>query len=338
MADIVELNEDEQRLAELGYKQELNRSWSGFSNFAISFSIISILAGCFTSFGLGWNNGGPAAISWGWPIISAVHPGHRAVHVRAGVGFPDVGRHLLVGQQARRPEGGLLHRLAEPDRPARHRRLGRLRLRDVLRRARSSTYSTSWATGYSFNRVFLYFIVVLALAALVNIFSSHLLAVLNNISVWWHVFGAAVVVLILVFVPKPRHADASAEVFTGTVNNTGFFGGQTSGAGFILHVLPLAVDPDPVHDHRLRRVGPPVRGDEERRQLGGQGHLAVDLLLGDRWLDPAARVPVRRSGRGEVTAGGGGVAVIFRQALTANWADLVMVISTTGSSSARSPA
>ena len=66
----VELNDDEKRLAELGYKQELNRSWSGFSNFAISFSIISILAGCFTTFFAGWNNGGPAAIAWGWPIVS----------------------------------------------------------------------------------------------------------------------------------------------------------------------------------------------------------------------------------------------------------------------------
>ena len=65
------LNEDERHLARLGYVQELNRSWSGFSNFAISFSIISILAGCFTSFGLGWNNGGPAAIAWGWPLVSA---------------------------------------------------------------------------------------------------------------------------------------------------------------------------------------------------------------------------------------------------------------------------
>src|SRR5579875_199634 len=70
VAEIIELDEDERRLAELGYKQELNRSWSGFSNFAISFSIISILAGCFTSFGLGWNNGGPAAIAWGWPVVS----------------------------------------------------------------------------------------------------------------------------------------------------------------------------------------------------------------------------------------------------------------------------
>ena len=64
------LTEDEKLLAKLGYKQDLNRSWSGFSNFAISFSIISILAGCFTNFGAGWNNGGPISISWSWPILS----------------------------------------------------------------------------------------------------------------------------------------------------------------------------------------------------------------------------------------------------------------------------
>src|SRR5881392_4226706 len=65
------LSDDDALLAKLGYKQELSRSWSSFSNFAISFSIISILAGCFTTFYQGWNNGGPVAISWGWPIISA---------------------------------------------------------------------------------------------------------------------------------------------------------------------------------------------------------------------------------------------------------------------------
>jgi hypothetical protein len=52
--DLSALTLDEQELARMGYKQELNRSWSGFSNFAISFSIISILAGCFTTFYAGW--------------------------------------------------------------------------------------------------------------------------------------------------------------------------------------------------------------------------------------------------------------------------------------------
>jgi amino acid transporter len=70
--DISTLSLDEQELARMGYKQELNRSWSGFSNFAISFSIISILAGCFTTFYAGWNGGGPAAIAWGWPILAAL--------------------------------------------------------------------------------------------------------------------------------------------------------------------------------------------------------------------------------------------------------------------------
>src|SRR5579875_3203329 len=64
------LSADEKRLAELGYKQELNRGWSRFSNFAISFSIISVLAGCFTTYGQALNNGGPVAISIAWPLIS----------------------------------------------------------------------------------------------------------------------------------------------------------------------------------------------------------------------------------------------------------------------------
>src|SRR3954454_15826843 len=60
---------DENRLAELGYRQDLQRAWSSFSNFAISFTIISVLAGCFTAYSFAWNNGGAIASSWGCPII-----------------------------------------------------------------------------------------------------------------------------------------------------------------------------------------------------------------------------------------------------------------------------
>ena len=61
--------EDERRLHELGYAQELRRRMSGFSNFAVSFTIISILSGCLTLYGFGMNTGGPAIIVWGWPIV-----------------------------------------------------------------------------------------------------------------------------------------------------------------------------------------------------------------------------------------------------------------------------
>src|ERR1039457_4798877 len=40
------LSEDEQKLHQMGYAQELRRRMSGFSNFAVSFTIISILSGC----------------------------------------------------------------------------------------------------------------------------------------------------------------------------------------------------------------------------------------------------------------------------------------------------
>src|SRR5207248_6485296 len=69
MQDPGHRDHDEQRLAELGYKQELTRAWSSFTNFAISFTIISVLAGCFTNFSFAWNAGGPAAIAFGWPIL-----------------------------------------------------------------------------------------------------------------------------------------------------------------------------------------------------------------------------------------------------------------------------
>src|SRR5918999_1647909 len=53
-------------------KQELARAWSGFTNFAISFTIISVLAGAFTTFAFGWQNGGPIAASIGWPVLCAL--------------------------------------------------------------------------------------------------------------------------------------------------------------------------------------------------------------------------------------------------------------------------
>src|SRR6201997_4162406 len=69
VAQELQLSEDEKRLHELGYAQELRRSMSGFSNFAVSFTIISILSGCLTLYGYGMNTGGPVLITWGWPVV-----------------------------------------------------------------------------------------------------------------------------------------------------------------------------------------------------------------------------------------------------------------------------
>src|ERR1041385_7513946 len=61
---------DSQTLHQFGYAQELLRDMGGFSNFAISFSIISILTGAVTLYGTGLNAGGPVVMSLGWPLVT----------------------------------------------------------------------------------------------------------------------------------------------------------------------------------------------------------------------------------------------------------------------------
>src|SRR5438270_13120056 len=61
---------DEQDLGHFGYAQELFRSMGGFSNFAISLSIISILTGAVTLYGYGLQMGGPRDMTLGWPVAT----------------------------------------------------------------------------------------------------------------------------------------------------------------------------------------------------------------------------------------------------------------------------
>ncbi|MEW5975310.1 MAG: amino acid permease [Acidobacteriota bacterium] len=61
---------DAQELSRLGYAQELFRTMGGFSNFAVSFSIISILTGAVTLFGYGFEMGGPLQMTLGWPLVA----------------------------------------------------------------------------------------------------------------------------------------------------------------------------------------------------------------------------------------------------------------------------
>ncbi|KAM0801916.1 amino acid/polyamine transporter I [Usnea florida] len=61
--------QDEDRLAELGYKQELKRNWSLLHNFGVSFSIISIITGITTLFEYGLSTGGPGVMSVGWIVV-----------------------------------------------------------------------------------------------------------------------------------------------------------------------------------------------------------------------------------------------------------------------------
>ena len=66
------LDEDARDLQRLGYAQQLFREMGGFSNFAISFSIISILTGAVLLYGYGLKFAGPVVNSIGWPLVSVL--------------------------------------------------------------------------------------------------------------------------------------------------------------------------------------------------------------------------------------------------------------------------
>ncbi|HEU5036321.1 MAG TPA: amino acid permease [Nocardioides sp.] len=316
------LSEDEAHLARLGYKQELSRSWSSFSNFAISFSIISILAGCFTTFGQAWNNGGPIAISWGWPIISAF--------------ILIIGFTLSELVSAYPTSGGIYWWAAKMGGPAAGFFTGWLNLIGLLAVTASvaygaatfldltlSTISDSWADGYSLNRVFLLFIAIVVLAALANIFSGHLLAIVNNISVWWHVAGAAIVILVLVIVPD--HHQSADFVFTERINNSGF----SSGMYWFL-VLPLG----------FLLTQYTITGFDASAHLSEETHGAAMGAAKGIWrsifysavggyLLLLAFLFAVQDEQG-VSDGFGAVDVIFGQALPEGWHFLVLLISTAG--------
>ncbi|CAO1947220.1 unnamed protein product [Urochloa humidicola] len=72
-ADTAAADPDRARLHQLGYKQELKRGLSVLSNFALSFSIISVMMGVTTTYNTGLRYGGPASMTLGWLVVSALN-------------------------------------------------------------------------------------------------------------------------------------------------------------------------------------------------------------------------------------------------------------------------
>jgi amino acid transporter len=326
--ELPDLNADETHLAKLGYKQELSRTWSGFSNFAISFSIISILAGCLTNYTFAINNGGPSAVSWTWPILSVFILIVGFTMSELVSSYPTSGGIYWWASKLGGPQAGFfagwlnwIGLIAVTSGVA----YGCATFIDYT----ISAFSTSYANDYSLTRVFIIFVIVLALAAVLNIFSSHLMAVMNNISVWWHVVGAAVFVLILVIVPK--HHLSAAQVFGDRFNASGFNNGHTGGLQFWFLILPFA----------FLLTQYTITGFDASAHLSEETDAASKAAAKGIWrsifysvlggyillLCVVFAIPDNAQGEPDNALAGAGVAGIFVEALGTNWATVVLFIS-----------
>jgi amino acid transporter len=247
MADVTrgpDVHEDVRKLAELGYRQELTRAWSGFTNFAISFTIISVLAGVFTNFSFAWTAGGPAGIAFGWPILCAfvLLVGFSMAELTSA--FPTAGGpywwSAKLGGAGWSWFTGWFNMIGLVGIVAGVGYGAAIFLNAVLSIYDVSIGSIDFATSNTsaiLHHQFVLFLIILFLYTVVNIFADPLLAVFNNISVGWHVLGVLLILGVLIFVPDDHQS--AGFVFGHLTNNTGFHGGATHGLFFWLYVLPI---------------------------------------------------------------------------------------------------
>jgi amino acid transporter len=220
------LTGDDQLLEKMGYKPELKRGWSAFSNFAISMTIICILSGCLTTYGQAWNYGGPIGISIGWPVISLLVLTVGLSMAELASKFPTAGGIYYWAHQLGGPVWawftgwfnllGLVAIIAAVDYGAASFLNSLLALYNLHFIVNFGTSSLSAGLHHSFEL----FVVILVVHGLINVFSSPLVALLNRVSVWWITGGVIAIVAILIF--GPAHHQSAAFVFEHRINNSGF--------------------------------------------------------------------------------------------------------------------
>jgi amino acid permease (GABA permease) len=212
-------SEDEKRLHQLGYAQELSRSMSGFSNFAVSFTIISILSGCLTLYGFGMNTGGPVMIVWGWPIVGLMTLLVGLAMAEVCSSFPTAGG-LYYWSAKLAPSNGAAWSWFT----GWFNFLGQVAVTAGIDFGAAFFLNALLDLQFGFSatpgHTILLFGLILLVHALLNSLGVRLVARLNDISVWWHIVGVVFIVAVLAFVPD--HHQSAGFVFGHFVNNTGW--------------------------------------------------------------------------------------------------------------------
>jgi amino acid transporter len=196
------VDSDRDQLHSMGYAQELNRKLGWFSNFAISFSIISILAGGMTSYWLGMATGGPRVITLGWIIV-----GFFALLVGMAMGeicsaYPTAGGLYYWSAKLARRNGarwswytGWFNLLGQ---------IGVIASVDYALAIFIAYFIRMFDDGFKLTVLTIYgiFLLVLIAHGLLNTFGVGLVKILGDISVWWHVVGVVIIFFVLLISPS----------------------------------------------------------------------------------------------------------------------------------------
>src|ERR1700736_824494 len=192
---------DVETLHRMAYAQELLRKMGTFSTFAVSFTIISILSGCLTLYQYGMNTGGPVAMNIGWPIVGAFVLLVALAMAEVCSSYPTAGGLYYWSAKLGGSNGpgwswftGWFNLLGQVGVTAGI-DFGLALFADAL-------LNTLFGYPESPPFIVLLYAIVLFLHGLLNTFGVRLVALLNDISVWWHLVGVALIVGVLLIVPS----------------------------------------------------------------------------------------------------------------------------------------
>src|SRR6184192_3984845 len=193
---------DAAELQRLGYAQQLYREMGGFSNFAISFSIISILTGAVLLYGYGLKLAGPIVNTVGWPVVSLFTLCVAASMAELASLYPTAGglyfwAYRLGGRgwawlTAWLNMIGQVTITAGINVAAAIYLIGAVtRVFGLPRDLKVPVFGT--ATSWYFQLTVM--VVIMIPQVLINLYGIRLTARLSDFSVWWHIGGVLVIVL-----------------------------------------------------------------------------------------------------------------------------------------------
>ena len=189
-----EADRDAGDLGRLGYAQELVRRMGGFSSFAVSFSIISILTGCITAYADAIGPGGPTALGLGWPLVSVGTLFVAVAMAELASAFPTAG--ALYHWSALLGGAGWGWLTAAMN------LVGQIAIVAAIDFGCASELAAT--LGLSTRAAFWLLGAILVSHALVNAFSVRLVAWLNDFSATVHILGVVVIVAALLWLGRAQ--------------------------------------------------------------------------------------------------------------------------------------
>jgi amino acid transporter len=202
------IHQDTADLHKLGYAQELLRSMGGFSNFAISFSIISILTGAVIlyDYGLAW--AGTAAVMIGWPLVTVFVLLIAASMGEIASAYPTAGGLYYWASRMKGKNWGwwtawlnLIGQFAIVA-GINYAAAGFLNA-TIVDRIFGGTFNTTEVIPGVLNGQLVTMGILMLVELAMNIAGINLVSILNQVSVWWHIVIVAAVVVLVFISGKP---------------------------------------------------------------------------------------------------------------------------------------